>query len=308
MKIIITGGAGFIGSHITDAYIRAGHKIVIVDNLATGFRKNVNPRAKFYKTDVRNFDKIEAIFKKERPETVNHHAALIDVTGSVANPLPTINTNAIGTANLLVLFGKYGRGRKKFIFPSSAAVYGDPRRLPVIENAPLSPLSAYGLSKMLAEESVRFLSKQLGLRYMIFRYANVYGPRQKTGAIVLFLGMMKNHRRPTIFGDGKKTRDYLHVNDVARANLLALKNGHNETVNLGWGKEITDAEMFAATATVSGFDKLTAGGFDKPPLYKPHREGEIRRMALNAQKAKKILGWRPKVQLEEGVKRTIAGI
>jgi UDP-glucose 4-epimerase len=307
MKIIITGGAGFIASHITDVYIKAGHRVVVIDNLSKGSRRNLNPKAKFYKADITDLAAMEKIFKKEKPEIVNHHAAIAEVTVSVRNPIPTLTTNVLGTANVLLAFGHHGRGgaHRKFIFASTGgAMYGDPKRIPVDEKTPEDPLSPYGLSKQLAEGVVVFYAKQFGFDHFIFRYANVFGPRQnprgEAGIVAIFGMLMHRGVRPTIFGDGTKSRDYVYVGDVAAANLAALKKGKNTTVNIGRGITTTDQEMFNAIAREAGFTKK--------PVYAPYRKGEIYRISLNAAKARKLLGWKPKVNIKEGIKKALAGI
>jgi UDP-glucose 4-epimerase len=306
MKIIITGGAGFIASHVADAYVKAGHKVAIIDNLLTGFRKNMNRKAKFYKADIRNLPLMERIMKRERPEIVNHHAAIAEVIKSLRNPLPTFQTNVIGMANVLLAFGKHGRGKnKKLIFSSTGgAIYGEPKKIPADENTPAVPLSPYGLSKLLGEEVLKFYSRQYGFKYLIFRYPNVYGPRQnpkgEAGVIAIFGGLIKNGGRPKIFGDGTKARDYTYVGDIVRANITALTKGADKTMNLGWGKIVTDQMIFDTIARETGFKQK--------PIYTPYRKGEVYQISIDAKKAKKILGWRPKVKLEEGIKKTLASL
>ena len=306
MKIIITGGAGFIASHVADAYIKAGHKVAIIDNLLTGFKKNMNRKAKFYKADIRNLPLMERIMKRERPEIVNHHAAIAEVIKSLRNPIPTFQTNVIGMANVLLAFGKHGRGKnKKLIFSSTGgAIYGEPKKIPADENTPAVPLSPYGLSKLLGEEILKFYSRQYGFKYLIFRYPNVYGPRQNSkgeaGVIAIFGGLIKNGGRPKIFGDGTKARDYTYVGDIVRANIAALRKGANDTINLGWGKIVTDQMIFDTIARETGFKQK--------PIYAPYRKGEVYQISIDAKKAKKILGWRPKVKLEEGIKKTLASL
>lgn len=303
MKIIITGGAGFIASHVSDAYIKAGHKVVVIDNLATGFRKNVNPKAKFYKADIRNLEQMEKIFAREKPEVVNHHAAIAEVVKSLRDPLPTLQVNVLGTTNVLLSFGKYGRGKnRRFIFSSTGgAIYGEPKKIPAGESTTATPLSPYGLSKLLGEELIKFYARHYGFDYLIFRYPNVYGPRQnpkgEAGVIAIFGRMMKRGELPTIFGDGSKARDYTYVSDIATANTIALRRGKNDVINIGWGKTITDNMIFG------GIAKATE--FRRKPAYAPYRKGEVYRIALDASRAKKILGWVPKVGLEEGIKMTV---
>ncbi len=306
MKIIVTGGAGFIASHVADAYIKAGHKVVIIDNLLTGFRRNLNPKAKFYKADIRNLALMEKIFRRERPEIVNHHAAIAEVVKSLRNPTPTFQTNVVGTANVLLAFGKYGNGKnKKFIFSSTGgAIYGEPKKIPADEKTPVVPLSPYGLSKFLGEEIIKFYARQYRFKYLIFRYPNVYGPRQnphgEAGVIAIFGGLMKKGAQPTIFGDGTKARDYAYVGDVVRANTAVLRKGTNDIINLGWGKIVTDQMIFNAISRETDFKRK--------PIYAPYRMGEVYRIAIDAKKAKKILGWKPRVKLGEGIKQTLAGL
>ncbi len=326
MKIIVTGGAGFIGSHVVDAYVKAGHKVAVIDNLATGFRKNVHPKATFYKADIRNLSLMEKIFRRERPEIVNHHAAIAEVVKSLRNPIPTLEVNVLGTVNILLSFGKYGpasakastsgkpsadkpagkRGNKgKFIFSSTGgAIYGEPKKIPANESTPATPLSPYGLSKLLGEEVIAFYARQCGFDYFIFRYPNVYGPRQnpkgEAGVIAIFGRILKSGKRPTIFGDGTKARDYTFVGDIARANIITLRRGKNQTVNLGWGKKVTDQMIFDAIARETDFKEK--------PIYAPYRKGEVYQIALDASRAKKILGWAPKIKLEEGIRKELEGL
>ncbi len=311
MKIIVTGGAGFIASHVTEAYIAAGHKVAVIDNLATGFRKNLNPKAKFYKADIRYRATIERIFKKERPEIANHHAAIAEVVKSLRDPIPTLEVNVLGIANVLLAFGQYGRGGRKskgastgrkFIFSSTGgAIYGDPKHIPADESEKEVPLSPYGLSKKLGEDVIKFYAKMYGFDYFIFRYPNVYGPRQnpkgEAGVVAIFGALMKAGKPVTIFGDGTKARDYVFVEDIARANMLALRRGKNETTNIGWGKLITDQMIFDEIAR----DTAYKGG----PKYAPYRKGEVYRICLDAKHAKKILGWKPSVALREGIQKTL---
>ncbi|KKU98553.1 MAG: UDP-glucose 4-epimerase [Candidatus Jorgensenbacteria bacterium GW2011_GWC1_48_8] len=301
MKIIVTGGAGFIGSHVVDAYIKKGHQVVTIDNLSTGFRRNLNRRAKFYKADIRNLKAVLKIFQKEKPTVVNHHAAIAEVVKSLKNPLPTYEVNILGTANVLLAFSQYGRGKnRRFIFSSTGgAVYGDPEKIPVTENTPLKPISPYGLSKVLGEEVIKFYSRIYDFDYVIFRYPNVYGPRQnpkgEAGVVAIFHGLMRVGKRPAIFGDGTKTRDYCHVEDVVRANVIGLRRGRNEILNIGWGKKISDQMIFDALAKELGFKK--------PPIYAPFKSGEVYRIAIRAEKAKRVIGWKPRITLSEGIRK-----
>lgn len=303
MKILVTGGAGFIGSHIVDKYILLGHQVVVIDNLITGFRKNLHSKAKFYKTDIRDLLKIEKIFQKEKPRIVNHHAAIAEVVKSLRDPLPTLNVNVMGTVNLLLCAGRMRI--KKFIFSSTGgAIYGEPNKIPADENTPAIPLSPYGLSKLLNEECIKFYAKNYGFDYLIFRYPNVYGLRQNSkgeaGVAAIFSGLMKNGKRPVIFGDGAKTRDYVYIDDIVKANIIGLNKGRNEIFNLGWGKKISDQKIFDTIAKNLNFKK--------PPIYASFRQGEVYQIALSAKKAKKVLGWQPQIKLEEGIRKTLPKI
>lgn len=303
MKILITGGAGFIASHVADAYIKLGHKVVVIDSLLTGFRRNLNPKVDFYKVDIRDRKSLEKIFKKVRPEVVNHHAAIAEVVKSVRDPIPTYQTNVLGTANLALLFGTYAKEKnRKFIFASTGgAIYGNPKKLPAPETSPALPLSPYGLSKQLGEDVIKFYGRMFDYPYYIFRYANVFGPRQnpkgEAGVVAIFGGLLKKNIQPTIFGDGSKVRDYVYVGDVAAANALALTKGKNVTTNIGRGKPVSDKMIFEAVAKASRYTK--------PPHYAPFRPGEVQKITLDARLAKKILGWEPKVDLLTGVRSVV---
>lgn len=302
-KILVTGGAGFIASHVVDKCVSLGYSVAVIDNLSTGFKKNLNPDARFYKGDIRNLAFVERVLKKERPDVINHHAAVAEVVKSVRNPLKTLEINVIGTVNLLLTGGR--GSMKKFIFASTGgAVYGEAEKVPVSEKAETAPLSPYGLSKLLAEETISFYARSYGFEYLILRYPNVYGPRQnpkgEAGIVAIFAGLIKEGKRPTIFGDGTKTRDYVYIDDIVKANVTGLRRGKNEIVNLGWSKEVSDQKMFDAIA--KSLD------FKKSPIYAPFRQGEICRIALKANKVQKILNWRPKIKLDEGIGKTIRTI
>lgn len=302
MRILVTGGAGFIGSHIVDAYIAAGHKVAVIDDLSAGRRKYLHPKAEFYAANIEDASAMETIFSRENPELVNHHAAISSVAESLRDPMPTFRTNVLGTANILRAFGGSRARRKKIIFASTGGtIYGSPKRNPVPESAPLLPLSAYALSKKMGEDLIRFYAPQLDMEYLIFRYGNVYGPRQnprgEAGVVAIFGGLFKAGGDPVIFGDGKKTRDYVHISDIVRANMLALRKGQNTELNIGWGREVRDIEMFETIAKFFGYQKA--------PRYAPHRDGEVKRIALNSAKARRVLGWTPRVSLSKGIPDTL---
>ena len=305
MKILITGGAGFIGSHIADEYVRLGHKVVVVDNLSTGKLKNVNPRAKFYKADIQNARAIGNIIKREKPNVINHHAAEISVIKSLEKPGATVATNVSGTLVLLSTFVRFSPRATKFIFASTGgALYGNPKHIPADEHTPILPLSTYGLSKYVAEELIHFYGRTYHLPYTVLRYSNVYGPRQnpkgEAGVVAIFGSLMKRKKRPTIFGDGTKMRDYVHVEDVVRANALALHKGKNETANIGCGKLTSDQAVFDTIAKYTGYRGS--------PIYAPYREGEIYKIALDASRAKKVLGWISRISFDEGIRKTVLTI
>ena len=299
MKILVTGGAGFIGSHVVDRYVDLGHEVAVIDNLSTGFEKNLNAKAKFFKADIRELEKIYEIVGDFKPDVINHHAALAEVTKSIENPSDTLAVNVMGTANVLLAGGK--ASIKHFIFSSTGgAIYGDPVHLPADESCKPAPLSPYGLSKLLGENIIEFYARIYGLTYTIFRYSNVYGPRQnpggEAGVVAIFTNLIKSGARPTIFGDGSKTRDYVYVGDIVSANELALDTTENNLLNLGWGKEISDQEIFDAIAS--------ALNFSEDSIYAPFREGEVSKISLDSTKARKILGWVPKVNITEGINIT----
>lgn len=299
-KILVTGGAGFIASHIVDAYINLGHKVVVIDDLSTGKRENINKKVTFYQADIRDREKIEEIFAKEKPQIVNHHAAIAEVVKSLRNPIPTLEVNVLGTVNVLRAGGEIGI--EKFIFSSTGgAIYGEPDKIPANEKSPTTPLSPYGLSKLQGEEAIACYARHYGFDYLIFRYPNVFGPRQnpkgEAGVVAIFSGLMSEGKRPTIFGDGTKTRDYVYVKDIVSANVLALTKGANQIINLGIGKKISDQMIFDAIAKNLN---LTI-----KPTYKPYRKGEVYQIALDAKKAKRLIGWNPTIDFEEGIKKYV---
>ena len=300
MKVLITGGAGFVGSHLVDAFLGEGHRVVVVDDLSTGKEANLNPAASFYKVDIRNSSALEQVFEQEHPEFVNHHAAQTDVRRSMADPAHDADINILGFTNLLLLCVKHKA--RKLIFASSSAVYPEPECIPADETHAVRPVSAYGLSKYVGEKYLQFFGATYSLPYTIFRYGNVYGPRQdpngEAGVVAIFSEQMLDGVQPTLFGDGNKTRDYIHVGDVVSANLLAMDGaGDGEILNLGWGKEIKDIEVFNAVRK--------ALGVRVEPRYAPKRPGELDRIALDSSKAKSLLGWSPRVSFEEGVPGTV---
>ncbi|ACV24294.1 SDR family oxidoreductase [Methanocaldococcus fervens] len=295
--MLVTGGAGFIGSHIVDKLIENNYDVIILDNLTTGNKANVNPKAEFVNADIRDKTLDEKINFKD-VDVVFHQAAQINVRNSVENPMYDGDVNILGTINILEMMRKYDID--KIIFASSGgAVYGEPNYLPVDESHTINPLSPYGLSKYVGEEYIKLYNRLYGLEYAILRYANVYGERQdpkgEAGVISIFIDRMLKNESPVIFGDGNQTRDFVYVGDVAKANLMAL-NWKNEIVNIGTEKETSVNELFNIIKNEIGF-KGNA-------IYGRAREGEVYRIYLDIKKAKS-LGWRPEVDLKEGIKRVV---
>lgn len=300
MKILVTGGAGFIGSTIVDEYVKLGHKVVIIDNLSSGKKKNINPRARFYKCDIGDAARVGRIFRKERFDVVTHHAAQIDVRRSVADPVFDARVNVLGT--LVLLENCRAHGVKKVIFASSGGtIYGECGRIPPTELSPGRPLSPYGITKHCVEFYLKYYAALFGLKYTVLRYSNVYGPRQdphgEAGVVAIFSQRILNNEEIKIFGDGKQLRDYVYVADVARANVLALTRGTNEIINIGTRKASSVNDLYRAMAAVTGYAKK--------PVYKPARPGELFRSFLDAGKARRVLGWQPRVSFSEGLLKTI---
>jgi UDP-glucose 4-epimerase len=302
MKILVTGGAGFIGSHIVDAYIAAGHDVAVVDNLSTGSRTNLNEKARLHEVDIREAAALESVFEQERPEAVNHLAAQMDVRRSLQEPIYDAQVNILGSINVLELCVKHGV--KKFIFASTGgAIYGEPNPsdLPLSESYPPRPVCHYGTSKFSVEQYIGLYGILYGLPYTILRFPNVYGPRQnphgEAGVCAILVGLMLEGKQPTLFGYGEPTRDYVYVGDIARANVLALDKADGEILNLGSSR---------ATSVREIFDVLKKHiGYEGEPLLKPLRPGEINHISITGDKARGVLGWQPEVDLEEGLLRTL---
>lgn len=299
MKILVTGGAGFIGSHVVDQFIEAGHDVVVVDNLSTGREKNLNPKARFYRIDIRD-PELRKVFEIEKPEVVDHHAAQMNVRRSVADPLYDADVNVRGSVHLLELCREYGV-RKIIYISSGGAVYGEPVYLPCDEEHPVRPLCPYGLTKYAFELYLYIYQQNYGIDYTVFRYPNVYGPRQdplgEAGVIAIFTGQMLRGKPVTIYGTGDQVRDYVHVYDCARANLLALESGSGRVYNLGSGKGTTVNELFQRLKAITEYSGM--------PNYAPAKLGETFKIYLNAQRAKEELGWVPTISLEEGLRNTV---
>lgn len=298
MKILVTGGAGFIGSHVVDAYLAAGHDVVVVDDLSSGKLENLDPRARFYRADIRR-PEIAEIVRRERPDAISHHAAQMDVRRSVADPVFDAETNVIGLLRLLEAAREVGV--KKFLFASSGgAAYGEQERFPAREDDPTHPVSPYGVSKRSGEHYLFYYRAVHGLPYVALRYANVYGPRQdphgEAGVVAIFALRLLRGEPPVIHGDGLQTRDYVFVEDVVEANLRALECDFVGPVNVGTGRE-TDVNSLAAAL-------VRLSGVPVEPIHGPPKLGEQRRSVLDCSLARRVLGWEPRVPLEEGLCRT----
>ena len=299
MRIIVTGGAGFIGSWVCEAYISEGHEVLVVDNLSTGSESNIPPEAEFLECDVRARAVLEKAFRQFRPEVVNHHAAQINVRDSVEDPRFDADVNIGGSLNVLKLCAEHKT--EKFIFSSTGgALHGEPVKLPADESTPALPLSPYGISKLSTEHYVRYYSKNHGFEHMILRYANVYGERQnpegEAGVIGIFCENIFNAKPCIIFGDGEQTRDYVHVSDVSRANLLAANLKERGTFNIGTSIESSVNDI----ARILG--KVAKTEFEI--VHEKERPGEVRRISLDCSLAAKKLGWSAQLSLREGLFRT----
>lgn len=296
MKILVTGGAGFIASHIVDRYIELGHTVIVVDNLSTGSKKFINKRAKFYKMDITS-SKLKDVFQKEKPDIVNHHAAQIDIRKSVEDPVFDAGVNIVGSLNVIKNCVDYKV--KKIIFASSGgAVYGEPEYMPVPETHRGQPLSPYGVAKLTTENYLVAMKSYANLDFTLLRYANVYGPRQnllgEAGVCAMFLGKMRNNENCILYGYGEPIRDYVYVGDIAEANVIALTKGSYGVYNLGTGVGTTVKEVFKILKELTNYKK--------GPELKPLRTGELEKIYLDCKKAKKELGWEPKVSLREGLR------
>jgi UDP-glucose 4-epimerase len=299
MKIAVTGGAGFIGSHVTDALISEGHEVHIIDDLSGGFTRNINQKAVFHKVDIRE-DRIKGIFDRERFEVLYHLAAQMDVRKSVADPQFDAQVNVLGFLNLL----EAGRrnGLKKVIFSSTGgAIYGEPDYTPQDENHTERPMSPYGITKLVSEHYLRFYNLVYGLQWISLRYANVYGPRQnahgEAGVVAIFTERMLRGQPCFINGDGLQTRDYVHVADVVQANLKALSHPDSGIFNVGTGVETNVVQLFRYLKQFTGADTPEAHAEGKP--------GEQMRSVVGTAKIEREMGWKRKFSIEDGLSETV---
>jgi UDP-glucose 4-epimerase len=302
MNILVTGGAGFIGSHIADKYIELGHEVIIIDNMSTGVREFINPKAVLYEMDIRD-DGVSEIFAKHRIDIINHHAAQIDLRKSVDDPKFDVDVNVIGSINLLQ--NAVRNNVSKFIFASTGgAIYGDHDYFPADEEHPTRPYAPYGINKLTVEKYLFYYNHVYGLNYVILRYANIYGPRQnpfgECGVIAIFTEKILNPAaatEPLINGDGEQTRDYVFVGDVVKANVLALETGGASVFNIGTCEETSVNHIFRKLNEYAGTKYTEKHG--------PPKKGEQRRCQLSFEKIKQELGWTPEVRIDEGLKLTI---
>ncbi len=305
MKILLTGGAGFIGSHVAEAYLAAGHTVVVVDDLSAGSRANLPAGVSFYLMSICSAE-LARVFEEEKPDVVNHHAAQISVTASARDPVADARVNAIGLLNVLECSSR-ARVKKVIFISSGGAIYGEGGGERMTEDHPTVPLSPYAIHKLLGEHYLRFYGSERGLAWTALRYANVFGPRQKAegeaGVVAIFIARLLKNEVPVLYAFPDEPegmgRDYVYVEDVARANVLALQSAAGLAVNISSGREVRTRELLAALCGIMGRElRYTRAGA---------RPGELRRSCLDNARAAQVLGWRPTFGLEEGLARTVAG-
>lgn len=309
MRVLVTGGAGLIGSHIVDACVASGHEVLVLDDLSSGREGNIHPKARFERVDIRNAQRVDELIRAFRPEFVNHHAAQVDVRRSVEDPIFDVEVNVLGTVNLMRSAGQ--AGAKGFVFASSGgAMYGECHQ-PATEAAPKTPLSPYGVAKITAEMYLFVLSRLLGTRSVSLRYANVYGPRQSSGGeagvVSIFANRMLDGEAPTIFGDGEQIRDYVYVEDIARVNLTMMEevllrlpepaSVDEAAINIASGESVSVNSLYGSLVELCAFANS--------PRYANARPGEIIESRMDARKAGDVLGFRPTFSREESLSKTV---
>jgi UDP-glucose 4-epimerase len=299
MKILVTGGAGFIGSHLAEAFLGAGHEVVVLDNLSSGHREQVPAGARFFEVDIRSEDAAR-IVAEEKPDVLCHHAAQMNVRYSVENPAFDAEVNVLGMLRLLEAARHAGTGLVTFS-SSGGTVYGEVETLPTPEEHPTVPVCPYGVSKLTGEHYLEYYRRIHGLRYVALRYANVYGPRQdphgEAGVVAIFAKALLRGDSGRIFGDGLQTRDYVFVGDVVKANLAALTSDYSGPVNIGTGRETSVVELHERLRRLTGRDIA--------PEHVEAKDGEVRRNVLSCERAGRVLGWKPSVTLDEGLAATV---
>jgi UDP-glucose 4-epimerase len=300
VRILVTGGAGFIGSNVADRFLALGHEVAVFDNLSSGFREFVSPKAKFYEGDLADAAAVDRAIGDFRPDVVDHHAAQIDVRKSVVDPVFDARVNVLGSIGMMQACSKHGV-RKVVYASTGGALYGEGRQLPATEDHPVNPEAPYGASKHTVEHYLYIWKLLHGLDYTVLRYPNVYGPRQnphgEAGVNAIFIGLMLTGKRPRIFGDGTAVRDYLYVGDVVEGNVLALEKGSGEMVNLGTGVGTSVNDIVRELQAITGFTE--------DAIYDDARPGEVQRIYLDASRAKRVLGWTPQVTFADGLRRTV---
>lgn len=300
MRALVTGGAGFIGSHLVERLLQEGLHVIVVDNLSTGRRQFVHPDALFYPLDILS-PHLAEVFQTHRPQVVFHLAAQASVVRSLEDPVEDARTNILGSLNLLQMCRRFGVER--FVYTSTGgALYGEPQQLPCPETHPIVPLSPYGASKYAVEVYLPLFRSLTGFTYTILRYSNVYGPRQdpygEAGVVAIFTRRMLDREEVVIYGDGTQERDFVYVGDVVEANVLALRQTQSEVYNIGTGKGTSVNALFQRLATLTGYQR--------PPRYAPPRPGEVYKIWLDVRKAREGLGWIPRTDLDKGLELTVA--
>ncbi len=298
-RALVTGGAGFVGSHLVDRLLADGYHVGVIDDLSTGSPSNVSPKAEFHRVDICDNTPLHDTVARFRPEVVFHAAAQTDVRRSVREPDFDARVNVVGGLN--VLRAAAAAGARRIVYASSAAVYGNPARIPVSETEATRPISEYGASKLAFEHYLGAYGARGLIEYAALRYANVYGPRQRSdgeaGVVSIFTRQMIAGEPVTIFGDGSKTRDYVYVSDIVEATVRAASGPSGVVANVGWGREVSDLELFRAVAA--------AAGYTRQPTYAPDRPGDVAHSCLDGSLAQRTWDWRPSVPVTDGVRRVV---